>query len=95
MLNITNSLPRFGLVISSAHRPGKKSQKTKPKTKPGKSTTMGFNTARKEELWRCVENCGACCKLAKGPAFATPEEIFTDPSDIEVGTSLILCTPYV
>ncbi|EOY07656.1 PREDICTED: uncharacterized protein LOC18597852 [Theobroma cacao] len=85
MSNIT-TLPRLGLV-SSAHRPGKKGQKTTPKTKPSKST-MGFSAGRKE-LWRCVENCGACCKLAKGPAFATPEEIFSDPSDIELYRSLI------
>lgn len=76
MYHIT-TLQRFGLISCSAHKPGQK------KTKPTKST-KGFVAGRKE-LWRCVENCGACCKLAKGPAFATPEEIFTDPSDIEVG----------
>ncbi|XVE76287.1 hypothetical protein DITRI_Ditri12bG0159900 [Diplodiscus trichospermus] len=82
MSHIT-TLPRFGLVCS-AHKPGQKGHK---KTKPSKST-MGFSGVRKE-LWRCVENCGACCKLAKGPAFATPEEIFTDPSDVELYRSLI------
>lgn len=80
MYHIT-TLPRFGLVSCSAHKPGQK------KTKPTKST-KGFVAGRKE-LWRCVENCGACCKLAKGPAFATPEEIFTDPSDIEHYKSLV------
>ncbi|KAF2282623.1 hypothetical protein GH714_043805 [Hevea brasiliensis] len=58
--------------ISAAHRPWHSGKnKTRPQAK------------RNEQLWRCVEGCGACCKLAKGPSFATPEEIFTDPSDIE------------
>ncbi|MBA0876919.1 hypothetical protein Goshw_013204 [Gossypium schwendimanii] len=80
MSHIT-ALPSFEIVCR-AHKVGRKGKKTAPKTKPSKDT-MGFSSGRKE-IWRCVENCGACCKLAKGPAFATPEEIFSDPSDIEV-----------
>lgn len=53
-------------------------------TKQGRRTNAGFAGKRKEELWQCVEGCGACCKLAKGPSFASPEEIFQNPSDIEV-----------
>ncbi|KAK6943727.1 putative zinc- or iron-chelating domain containing protein [Dillenia turbinata] len=44
---------------------------------------------RKEEKWQCVRDCGACCKLDKGPSFATPDEIFDDPSDIQLYRSLI------
>ncbi|GAB4853362.1 hypothetical protein Ancab_017539 [Ancistrocladus abbreviatus] len=43
----------------------------------------------KEQLWQCVKGCGACCKLNKGPDFATPEEIFASPSDIQLYRSLI------
>ncbi|GMI64587.1 hypothetical protein like AT5G02710 [Hibiscus trionum] len=80
------ALPSFGIVCL-AGRPGQKGKKTEPKTKPSKDS-MGFSAGRKE-IWRCVENCGACCKLAKGPAFATPEEIFSDASDIELYRSLV------
>ncbi|XP_023518453.1 uncharacterized protein LOC111781942 [Cucurbita pepo subsp. pepo] len=58
-------------------------------TKQGRRTNAGFAGKRKEELWQCVEGCGACCKLAKGPSFASPEEIFQNPSDIELYKSLI------
>lgn len=75
-------------VVKAARRSEQKPRKTKLQTNSG-SSTKGFGAARKEESWRCVENCGACCKLAKGPAFATPEEIFTDPADIEHYRSLI------
>ncbi|CAI0471668.1 unnamed protein product [Linum tenue] len=55
----------------------------------GGSTKKGFGGERKELSWKCVEGCGACCKLAKGPSFATPEEIFSNPSDVELYRSLI------
>ncbi|KAE9619466.1 hypothetical protein Lalb_Chr02g0153401 [Lupinus albus] len=51
--------------------------------KKQRQTNVGFGE-NKEPLWQCVEGCGACCKLDKDPSFATPEEIFTDPSDVEV-----------
>ncbi|XP_065856532.1 uncharacterized protein [Euphorbia lathyris] len=63
-------------------------QKDKKK-KSRKVGNGGFGCKRKEEVWRCVEGCGACCKLVKGPSFATPEEIFTNPSDIQLYRSLI------
>ncbi|GLT92467.1 hypothetical protein SLE2022_103020 [Rubroshorea leprosula] len=81
-------------IVTSAHRTEQKAQKIKPKTNSGSSSSSstrsikGFGRGRKE-LWGCVEGCGACCKLAKGPSFATPEEIFTDPADIELYRSLI------
>ncbi|KAF5185191.1 zinc/iron-chelating domain protein [Thalictrum thalictroides] len=57
-----------------------------------KHSVVGFNTKKKEESslsWACVQGCGACCKLVKGPSFATPEEIFEDPLDLQLYKSLI------
>jgi len=47
---------------------------------------LGFGRSRKEpEKWQCANGCGACCKLDKGPAFPTPEEIFDDdPVNLQV-----------
>lgn len=47
---------------------------------------LSFARSRTEqEKWQCVGGCGACCKLDKGPAFPTPEEIFYDsPSHLQV-----------
>ncbi|KAF2600616.1 hypothetical protein F2Q68_00010152 [Brassica cretica] len=42
-----------------------------------------------EQTWQCIESCGACCKLVKGFAFATPDEIFDDPDDVELYRSMI------
>ncbi|XP_027175755.1 uncharacterized protein LOC113775186 [Coffea eugenioides] len=50
---------------------------------------LGFGNKKREPLWRCIQNCGACCKLNKGPTFPSPEEIFDDPSDIQQYKSLI------
>ncbi|KAL8193325.1 hypothetical protein R6Q57_026906 [Mikania cordata] len=54
-----------------------------------KSFGAGFGAKKKEALWQCVKNCGACCKLDKGPSFPTPEEIFDDSSDIQLYKSLV------
>ncbi|PIA52911.1 hypothetical protein AQUCO_01000643v1 [Aquilegia coerulea] len=61
---------------------------SKSKNKSSVVGGIGFNT-KKKESWACVKGCGACCKLVKGPSFATPEEIFKDPSDIQLYKSLI------
>lgn len=66
-----------------------KMMKSESKKEKESRRGVGFASRKKEELWRCVENCGACCKLDKGPSFASPEEIFSDPSDIELYKSLI------
>ncbi|RWR74855.1 Retinoic acid-induced 3 [Cinnamomum micranthum f. kanehirae] len=50
--------------------------------------SAGFGRERKE-LWSCSQGCGACCKLDKGPAFATPEEIFDDPDHVKLYRSMI------
>lgn len=56
-----------------------------------KNNNGGFGDKKKQEqLWQCVQSCGACCKLAKDPIFATPEEIFDNPSDIEVTNTFFL-----
>ncbi|MFS7993739.1 hypothetical protein Hanom_Chr12g01097631 [Helianthus anomalus] len=49
----------------------------------GSSNTAGFGAKKKEALWQCVTNCGACCKLDKGPSFPSREEIFEDSCDIQ------------
>ncbi|XP_049408518.1 uncharacterized protein LOC125871861 isoform X3 [Solanum stenotomum] len=94
----TVALPLFATVITAAkqprQRPNAKTQSGKQKTTttitPGvpaataMKTTSGFNSRNKEPTWQCVQNCGACCKLEKGPNFPSAEEIFDDPSDIEI-----------
>ncbi|EEF37186.1 uncharacterized protein LOC8283861 [Ricinus communis] len=72
--------------ISAAHRPRRRERRPPDDLK---QSATGFGAKRPEQLWRCVEGCGACCKLDKGPSFATPEEIFTDPCDIELYRSLV------
>lgn len=80
----------LGTINMATRRP-------RPKTKPASKTRRssngssfaGFGREKKEPLWRCVENCGACCKLDKGPSFVTPEEVFDDPADIELYRSMI------
>ncbi|KAK9289359.1 hypothetical protein L1049_007514 [Liquidambar formosana] len=86
------ALSCFITVRSSASRQrqrGKAKTQKKQSRSSGGSASVGFGGEKKEPSWRCVQNCGACCKLDKGPAFATPEEIFEDPSDISLYRSLI------
>ncbi|XP_060668662.1 uncharacterized protein LOC132799957 isoform X2 [Ziziphus jujuba] len=76
-------------ITSMARRP-RQPTKSNSKTKQKQSSvSVGFGCQKKELLWWCVESCGACCKLHKGPSFPTPEEIFTDSSDIELYRSMI------
>ncbi|XP_042943782.1 uncharacterized protein LOC122277745 isoform X2 [Carya illinoinensis] len=74
-------------TVCSVSRGSKLRAKKKPESKRSPSS-VGFSSRRKELLWRCVEGCGACCKLKKGSSFVTPEEIFSDPVDIELYKSL-------
>jgi len=76
-------------IISATRR----SQVSQPKAKkvesvnkrPTTTTTSGFSGGTTKELtWKCVEGCGACCKIAKDFSFATPDEIFDNPDDVEV-----------
>ncbi|XP_021831376.1 uncharacterized protein LOC110771387 isoform X2 [Prunus avium] len=82
------ALPCLG-IVSMARRP-RQTAKTKPSKIPLPSTTsIGFGTKRREQTWQGIEGCGACCKLEKGPSFATPEEIFNNPTDIELYRSMV------
>eukprot|EP00252_Welwitschia_mirabilis_P018362 TRINITY_DN4080_c0_g1_i2.p1 TRINITY_DN4080_c0_g1~~TRINITY_DN4080_c0_g1_i2.p1 ORF type:complete len:201 (-),score=16.42 TRINITY_DN4080_c0_g1_i2:642-1193(-) len=49
----------------------------------------GRETKSKDKAWTCISGCGACCKLAKGPLFDSPEDIFDNPKDIALYRSLI------
>ncbi|XP_074275817.1 uncharacterized protein LOC141599639 [Silene latifolia] len=61
-----------------------------PKGGKGKTVNVRFGDKKlKEPLWQCIQHCGACCKLEKGPSFATPEEIFDNPDDIQLYKSLV------
>jgi hypothetical protein len=75
--------PSSSLFACSASR--RRPQTTTVKTdKKQRQNKIGFGSEKKEVSWKCVEGCGACCKLQKGPSYPSPEEIFTDPSDVEV-----------
>ncbi|KAM6593474.1 hypothetical protein CsatA_001177 [Cannabis sativa] len=82
MLAHTAALPSFSIVrMGGRARPAKRSQSQR--------SNAGFGGGRKEQLWHCVEGCGACCKLNKGPSFAPPDEIFDDPSDVQLYRSMV------
>ncbi|XP_059305681.1 uncharacterized protein LOC132057212 [Lycium ferocissimum] len=93
------ALPRVATVPTAAkakqprQRPNPKTQNAKPNATTSvptvKKITSGFNSRNKEPTWQCVKNCGACCKLEKGPNFPSAEEIFDDPSDVELFNSLV------
>lgn len=104
------ALPSFSILRSAANRPWQKPKtKTQELNNQDKTTTdsiaitarsssnssnHGFGKKKKEPLWQCIQNCGACCKLDKGPTFPSPEEIFDDPTDVKVSflrTVLSLC----
>ncbi|KAG2262396.1 hypothetical protein Bca4012_012943 [Brassica carinata] len=90
-----STAPPMALTIISATRRSQvtqlKAKKTKPEKKlPTTTSTSGFSGRTSKELtWQCIEGCGACCKLAKDFAFATPDEIFDDPDDVELYRSMI------
>ncbi|KAL2481479.1 hypothetical protein Adt_34445 [Abeliophyllum distichum] len=85
------SLPALRLAAKRPRRqrPPSKTANKAQNQKPSETTVLGFGTKKKDPVWQCVQNCGACCKLDKGPAFPYPEEIFEDPSDVELYKSLI------
>lgn len=77
-------LSSFTVSSVARRRPRQTAEKTTSLHKKQSHATVGFGGRNKDELWRCVEGCGACCKLHKGPSFPSPQEIFTHPSDVEV-----------
>lgn len=72
------------VTVTAGRRPQQIPTTKDNKATQGRNINVGFGGKRKEQLWQCVEGCSACCKLAKGPSFASPEEIFQNTSDIEV-----------
>ncbi|KAL7169995.1 hypothetical protein ACSBR2_034948 [Camellia fascicularis] len=80
--------PCFPTVRSAANRPRQRANTKRNRSSGG--AALGFGGERKEVRWKCVEDCGACCKLEKGPSFATPEEILQDPSDVQASIISIL-----
>ncbi|KAL6503146.1 hypothetical protein OROHE_023775 [Orobanche hederae] len=83
--------PRFAAVRAAAkkNKPPYQAPKKAPRQNTTTTIAQGFAGKKKTPLWQCVQNCGACCKLDKGPTFPSPDEIFDDPSDIEVYKSLV------
>ncbi|CAH1434708.1 unnamed protein product [Lactuca virosa] len=79
----------FAAVKTAPEQPHRSQDSIKTQKKASGSSTAGFGAKKREPLWQCVKNCGACCKLDKGPAFPSPEEIFDDPSDIQLYKSLV------
>lgn len=84
-----STAPMSTTIISATRRSQvsqPKAKKVKPENKlPTTTSTSGFSGRTKELTWQCVEDCGACCKIAKDFSFATPDEIFDNPDDVEVG----------
>lgn len=86
-----NAVPR---ITSLSRRTAR--TKTERKEKPTNgSNSLGFGRERRDPLWQCVQGCGACCKLDKGPNFLSPEEIFNDPSDVQVSFPLWYLVQYL
>ncbi|KAK7345633.1 hypothetical protein VNO77_16241 [Canavalia gladiata] len=80
--------PPLSCAVTSAARRPRQTAKVRTEKKQ-RQNSLGFGGDKKEPRWHCVEGCGACCKLQKGPSFPSPEEIFTDPSDVQLYKSLI------
>lgn len=76
--------------ISAVKPMSEKPRRIEVSAKSQKKVSVGFGVKKKEAFWKCVQNCGACCKLDKGPTFPSPEEIFDNPSDIQVHTFFFL-----
>lgn len=76
--------PRPNLRNGKIRKHGQSSPGLNPSASTVKIDTSGFGNKKREPQWQCVKNCGACCKLDKGPTFPSPEEVFDDESDVEV-----------
>lgn len=84
-LMMAQSPPCFAAVRAAANkRPPSQAPRKTQRQKPTTTTSHGFGGKKKDPVWQCVQNCGACCKLDKGPSFPSPDEIFDDPSDVQV-----------
>lgn len=81
--------------VTCRARPTGKNKDPKTNRRENANSVVGFGGGisgagklKKEPLWQCVKGCGACCKLNKGPDFASPEEIFDNASDIQLYRSM-------
>uniref|UniRef100_A0A2P2JMV1 YkgJ family cysteine cluster protein n=1 Tax=Rhizophora mucronata TaxID=61149 RepID=A0A2P2JMV1_RHIMU len=83
------ALPFLSTGTVAAYLPRQSEKNTRTSKAKKRPSSKGFGADTKELQWRCVEGCGACCKLAKDATFTTPEEIFTDPKDVQLYKSLI------
>lgn len=81
-------IPPCFIAVRAAARNKQPSKKTQSQKPPGISSN-GFGGKKRDPVWQCVQNCGACCKLDKGPSFPSPQDIFDDPSDVQLYESLI------
>ena len=84
--------PEKGKGMGMGKGKGKEKEKvqTKQRRSSGSDDGIGFGGKRNDPIWQCIQGCGACCKLDKGPAFAAPEEIFDNLSDVQVCHAHIL-----
>ncbi|KAI5395460.1 hypothetical protein KIW84_061870 [Lathyrus oleraceus] len=91
MMSLTTAaltLPQISPVMCLAAL--RRQEATVKTTDQKPAQNLGFRGGKKKESpWHCVEGCGACCKLQKGPSYPSPEEIFTNTSDVELYNSLI------
>lgn len=83
------------LVMAVRCAAGKRTVSTSYSTKTRRNKTNTVDgkkgSKRTESTWQCASGCGACCKLAKGPAFPSPEEIFSDdPDNLQVFLEILL-----
>ncbi|XP_010543342.1 PREDICTED: uncharacterized protein LOC104816299 isoform X2 [Tarenaya hassleriana] len=85
--SVALSTASMSVVVSASKRP--KAKKASPEARKPPSSYGFGGRATTEPTWKCVDGCGACCKLAKDFAFATPEEIFENPNDVELYRSMI------
>lgn len=81
MIPAANLVAAPPLTCSAARRSRRTTTLKTDTTQQKNKISFGKN---KELSWHCVEGCGACCKLQKGPSYPSPEEIFTNTSDVEV-----------
>ncbi|KAH9305470.1 hypothetical protein KI387_009874, partial [Taxus chinensis] len=79
---VSNNVTSSRSKIWAMAKPKLKQEKPKDKGHNGKDYQQKAKAKEEDGKWGCVSGCGACCKLAKGPSFAPPEDIFMDVDDI-------------
>ncbi|XP_051149656.1 uncharacterized protein LOC127264235 isoform X2 [Andrographis paniculata] len=77
------------VIVAAKNKPPSRLPEKSQSRKSTATGSAGFGGKKKDPVWQCIQNCGACCKLDKGPQFPSPDEIFDEPSDVELYQSLI------